>query len=348
MTQNPLLALIQDSKVIICVGSGGVGKTTTASALGFLAAELGKKVLVLTIDPSKRLKSTLGIADDLDIAEIKDSRFKGSLSAAVVDNKKTFDDFVRRAAKYAPGAENILKNKLYIQMSTTLSGSQEFTALEKLHSAVESQLYDLVILDTPPAKHAMDFLEAPQKLAILFQESIVKWFRDPTGKGKNILARLLQTGTQQVLKALEFLTGSDFMRELADFFKNINLWQARLENRVLEVQRLLVDSKTKFVLVTALDEARLLEARQFARDIEKSGCRLEGIIVNRAEPSWWASALGETDLENNARKYFAQRLELLAKVETWGPWIVKIPELRDNISDLETVSALARLLGESK
>src|SRR5690606_22886227 len=128
---------------------------------------------------------------------------------------------VLRASAKEERAKRILNNKLYIQLSTTLSGSQEFTALEKLYSSVESGRFDLVVLDTPPTKHAIDFLDAPQKLSSLFSEKIAKWFREPIRTQKSFFRTLLQTGTKQVLRALEMLTGKEFMQELGDFFKSI-------------------------------------------------------------------------------------------------------------------------------
>lgn len=343
--------ILKTAKVIVCVGSGGVGKTTTASAISFLAASRGKKVLVLTIDPSKRLKSTMGLSGSEDLVKIDRPEITGELWASVIDNKKTFDEFVLRASKYSESAKKILSNKLYLQLSTTLSGSQEFTALEKLYSAVESKKYDLVVLDTPPTKHAIDFLEAPQKLAALFQDSVAKWFRESDGKPQNIFTRVMATGTQQVLKALEMLTGSEFMKELAEFFTSIQQWQGRLESRVADVQRLLVSPETQFILVSSLDPAKMKEAQYFEREIEKGGFRLAGIVVNRAFPFWMnAPMTGHSELEKKMREYYKERSEFASVVDLstrkQGGFIVKIPELRENISDLETVSQMAKILAE--
>ncbi|MGZ3826805.1 MAG: ArsA family ATPase, partial [Bdellovibrio sp.] len=227
--------IFKEARILVCVGSGGVGKTTVAAALGVLAAKEGKKVLVLTIDPAKRLAQTLGIEGSADITKVPGQNFKGELYASVIDHKKTFDDFVARVAKKSESVEKILKNKLYQQLSTNLSGSQEFTSMEKLYSCYASGEFDLIILDTPPTKHAIDFLHAPQKLSALFSEGVAKWFRDPEGKKAGLFGHLLQTGTRQVLKILETLTGSSFIRELSDFFINIEQWQEQLLNRTVDV-----------------------------------------------------------------------------------------------------------------
>lgn len=350
--------LIKNSKVIICVGSGGVGKTTLAAALGFFAATKGKRVLVLTIDPSQRLKTTLGLDELGQITKIPHQKIDaqgGSFCASVIDAKKTFDDFVKRAAIQPELAEKILNNKLYIQLSTTLSGSQEFTALEKLYSSCESGDYDLVILDTPPTKHAIDFLLAPQKLSSLFNEGVASWFRDPEGKEKSFFKGLLQTGTKQVLKVLETLTGSEFMHELSDFFQNIQAWQSKLESRVHTVHQLLVNPATQFFLVTSFDEAKLKEAEYFSREIRKGGYHLQTIIINRAFPSWFHRQSDDAIfLENNRRplvelylsmkKYFQERNQKylgFANRMKKDCDVYQIPELENDISDIRGVELIS-------
>lgn len=358
-----MIKSLAQAKVVICVGSGGVGKTTVASALAFEAATEGKKVLVLTVDPAKRLKTTMGLSESEDLVQVKHPDLKGELWAAVIDNKKTFDDFVRRAASVAGSGsvERILKNKLYIQLSTTLSGSQEFTAIEKLYSVYESQKFDLIVLDTPPSQHAMDFLLAPQKLAALFSDHIAKWFRDPQTKGLSLLTKLVQTGTKQVMKALETLTGSEFIGELGDFFSDIEKWQSRLEERTSAVHRLLVGEQTCFVLVTSFDEAKLNEAEQFSKEIRKGGYRLSALIINRAYPSGVGTGLdlkfsvkGGTDLERayiETQNYYRERDRIFEKfIARMGKdvgqngQILRLPEMESDVSDLNGVAQMAREL----
>lgn len=361
-----MMKALASAKVIICVGSGGVGKTTVAAALAFQAATEGKKVLVLTVDPARRLKTTMGLSESEDLVQVRHAQIAasstGELWAAVIDNKKTFDEFVRRAASVAGGSvERILKNKLYIQLSTTLSGSQEFTAIEKLYSVYESQQFDLIVLDTPPAQHAMDFLLAPQKLSALFSDHIAKWFRDPQTKGLGLFTKIVQTGTKQVMKALETLTGSEFIGELADFFSDIEKWQARLEERTSAVHRLLVGEQTRFVLITSFDKAKLAEAEQFSKEIRKGGYRLSAVIINRAYPSGIGTGLdlkfsvkGGTDLERayiQAQDYYRERdlifdqfIALMGKDVSQNGQIVRLPEMESDISNLDGVAEMAQEL----
>lgn len=347
--------LFEGKKVVVCIGSGGVGKTTVAAALGVLAAQQGLRVLVLTIDPSKRLASTLGIADNGDVSRVPGSEKFGALSASVVNHRQTFDDFVRRAAEHAPRAEKILNNRLYQQLTTSLSGSQDFTALEKLLTCSSSGDFDLVILDTPPAQHAIEFLNAPEKIARLFNEGIAKWFRDPEGRNAGLWESVVKIGTRQVFKVLETLTGSEFLKELSEFFKHLEGWQDRLEKRTAEVQRLLASPSTAFVLVTGFDQAKLLEAEDIAREIRQSGYHLDHVVLNRAFPEWLDPSKDAAGLDprlqslysaflryyEDRRKSFDQfRHHLQDEAK-----ILQLPEMGEPISDLEGLETIARRIG---
>ncbi len=354
------MSLFKDTKVLVCVGSGGVGKTTIAASLAVLAAKEGKRVLVLTIDPAKRLAQTLGIEGTKDITKVPGQNFKGELYASVIDHKKTFDDFVARAAKKTESAQKIFNNSLYKQLSTNLSGSQEFTALEKLYSCYESGQFDLIVLDTPPTKHAIDFLNAPQKLSALFNEGVAKWFRDPEGKKGGFFGHLLQTGTRQVLKILESLTGSNFIRELGDFFVNIEQWQGKLQARTIDVHRMLVSPTTQFCLVTAFDQAKLKEAEYFSREIKKGGYHLGTVVLNRVFPYWLdlrsAQDLGKghedlVKLYSQMRSYYNQRDQLYQQFESGmksQARVFRIHDLVKDISDLGGLEELSALIVEGE
>lgn len=282
-----------ETKTLICIGTGGVGKTTLAASFGVGLALEGKKILVLTIDPSMRLAQALGLKPDGDLHQVDLSAFsgekktKGQLWSCVINHQKSFERFIRQASKNVASSEDIerlLKNKLYLQLSGRLSGSQEFTSLVTLYQHVQSSEYDLVILDTPPAQHTWNFLKAPEKIANLFHEGIANWFRAGNESG-SIFKKLINLGTTQVLKALEVLTGSEFIKELSAFFKAIQNWQQPLEAYVMNCHRLLISSQTEFVLVTGLDPSRLKEADKLAREIRTQGYKLTSIVINRV-PGW--------------------------------------------------------------
>lgn len=348
-------------KILVCVGNGGVGKTTLAAALGVQAAQRGLKVLVLTIDPAKRLATTLGIEGQKDIVRVPNQNFKGELFASVVDHKKTFDDFVLRAAAKSETAKKLFENKLYQQLSTSLSGSQDFTALEKLYSSYESGEFDLIILDTPPAKHAIDFLNAPQKLAVLFNDKVARWFRESNNKSVGgVFLNILNAGTKQVLNILESVTGSDLLRELSDFFLNIEQWQSRLESRITNVHRMMVSPETQFCLITSFDEAKLLEAEYFLREIRKGGYHLRALVLNRSFPEWFRPEVTELkpkitgaetlySLYQQEKRFYQQRDQehgaFARKLEKEVP-VLRIPEVAEPISDLQGLIRMAEILKE--
>lgn len=351
--------MIEKTEILVCVGSGGVGKTTVAAALGVLAAQEGQRVLVLTIDPAKRLAQTLGIEGTKDITKVPNQNFKGELYASVIDHKKVFDDFVARAAKKSEAVKKIYNNKLYQQLSTNLSGSQEFTALEKLYSVYESKQFDLIILDTPPTKHALDFLQAPQRLSALFTEGVAKWFRDPAGNKSGFLGKVLQTGTRQVLKVLETLTGSNFIHELGDFFINIEQWQEQLLKRTVDVHRMMTSADTKFTLVTSFDQAKLKEAEFFSKEIRKGGYHLSTVVLNRVFPYWLnlESSQGESSHQGIKKIYEEMRSYYLRKDLLYKNFeatigkdvrVFRIPDLPHDISDIEGLKEIGKLLVEGE
>lgn len=282
---NQLDLLIKNHKILICAGSGGVGKTTMSAAIAARGAELGLKVLVLTIDPAKRLATALGL-EGLPSTEVRvpNQSFKGELWAAVVDSKKIFDDFVVSHISDLAERESVLKNRLYHQLSTTLSGSQEYTALEKLYQTSKNGNYDLIVLDTPPSQHAVDFLRAPQKMYSLFQNAVVKWFL-PKSESKGFRG-LFDRSTKMVFGTLETLTGSVFLEELREFFFVIKSLQETIQAHSAEIHRVLTGSTTTFIAVTSFDEVKIAEAKIFQKMLMSSGYSLSMVVINRSFPEW--------------------------------------------------------------
>ncbi len=333
-----------------------------SAAIGVRAAELGRRVLVLTVDPAKRLATALGLelSDDAD-REVPLVGVTGSLSAAVVDSKKVFDKFIRAHASGSDVIERIMKNRLYQQMSTTLAGSQEFTALERLLQATESDQYDLVILDTPPTKHAMDFLTAPQRLSSLFSESITRWFSSSDDKPKGLIAAIVGKGTRTVLKSLEILTGGQFIEELIDFFGAVRSIQKVLRERSLSAEALLTHTTTRFFVVTSFDAAKLVEAGYLQGQLKKMGYRLQAVIINRAFPLWLpddeiasqAPTAAEREVQSffdQFRTYYRSRYVLyeeFAKGLDKSILVARIPEYRQDVHGLDDLKSLAETLSQA-
>ena len=349
-----------NNKVIVCAGSGGVGKTTIAAAMAVRASLLGKRVLVLTVDPAKRLATALG----LDLQDHHDKKVpleKGELSAAVIDSKKIFDEFIATHAQGAEIVAKIMKNRLYQQLSTTLAGSQEFTSLERLLQATESGKYDLVVLDTPPTKHAVDFLTAPQRINSLFQEGVTKWFMGPGDKPSGLFARVINKGTRTVLKSLETLTGGQFIEELVDFFSAVRSIQSVLRTRSEDAHKVLLGEKTKFVVVTSFDAAKLMEAKYLQGELARLDYRLAGVVINRAFPVGLPEGLspdpGSEDHEaqeklisffGRFKEYYGNRYRMydeFARGLDKKVAVVRVPEYQRDVLGLADLEKLAEVIG---
>ena len=340
-----------------------MGKTTLSAAIGVRAAQLGRRVLVLTVDPAKRLATALEL--DLNQAEERTvplASARGSLAAAVIDTKRVFDAFVLRHANQAEIVQRILNNRLYQQLSTTLSGSQEFTALERLLQAVESEKYDLVILDTPPTKHAMDFLTAPQRISSLFQDAVTKWFMVPGERASGLFASLISRGTRMALKSLEVLTGAAFIEELLDFFAAVKSIQKVLRERSEAVHRLLMSSRTSFVVVTSFDAAKLQEGRYLQGELTRLGYHFRAVIINRAfplgVPENVASRANGPDavvyekvlnFHRRFRDFHAFRYNLyetFCRELSASVAVVRVPEYQRDVHGLSDLESLASVIGD--
>lgn len=353
-----MVSFLDQYKVLVCAGTGGVGKTTLSASLGLLAARQGIKTLVLTIDPARRLISALGLESGEDFVKVPVPAGYGELWAAMIHPEKIFEDFVRSTAPDSAAAERLLKNPLYQQLATTLSGSQEFTSLEKVLSALEEGSFDLIILDTPPSQHAMDFLRAPQKIFNLFQDSVTKWFvrSDPS---QSLWGKLFNQGTRTALMALQKVTGAKFISELSDFFESISALQVKVRERSIRLHRMLASPQTGFFLITGSDEAKLKEAREFQKVLESEGHHFSGVIVNRSFPEWKLhrpASLSSEERWNDIQAFFDKMKAFQSSREKaydnlkrdMGSNLVllKVPEMKGQQTGLQALLEISKAIEE--
>ncbi|MDB4988310.1 MAG: Arsenical pump-driving ATPase [Myxococcaceae bacterium] len=287
-----LSEVLAQHRVVVCVGSGGVGKTTTSAALAMHAAIGGRRVLCLTIDPAKRLANSLGLtAMTTEEQPVSPELFaaaglvpKGTLSAMMLDTKRTFDELVEKYASSPDRAKRIFDNKLYQYISTSLAGTQEYMAMEKLYSVRQSGKYDLIVLDTPPTTNALDFLDAPEKLVDAIDSPAMRWFAQAfSGVGK-LGFGLFGRGAQLVLKGLAKFTGGEFLKAVADFIGDINDLFGGFTERAKQVSSALRSPEVAFVLVTSPDPLAVQEAIFFAEKLKESGLSQQGTVINRVTP----------------------------------------------------------------
>jgi anion-transporting ArsA/GET3 family ATPase len=272
--------LIRSRKVIVCVGSGGVGKTTMAAAIALQAATAGKRVCVLTIDPARRLANALGLTE-LGNSESRVVTERGELWAMMLDAKRAWDDLVIRLAPTAEQAARIFANHYYQQVSTALAGSQEFMAMEKLYELHESRKYDVLVLDTPPTRHALDFLDAPKKMMGFMDEGVLKLFMAPSRVAGRFGIGVLKSSSALMFKVLERVTGFEVMRDISGFINSFSGLHAGFSDRAAKVDQLLKAGDCSFVLVTSPNPSTVDEAQFFFRKLGEHRMPFGGFIVNR-------------------------------------------------------------------
>jgi len=284
---------VERRRVIVCVGSGGVGKTTTSAVIALHGAIMGRKVLALTIDPAKRLANSLGVdALDDEAREIPLSRFeeigikpKGQLFAMMLDMKSAFDRLVERYAPDDYTRRQILDNRFYSYFSTSLAGTQEYSAMERLHELYLEGDYDLIVLDTPPTTHALDFLDAPSRLFDALDSSALQWISKPSGVGRWGL-NLMSLGTGYVLRVLSKFTGGTFLRELGEFVAHFGTMWEGFKDRAARTKEILSGPDVAFYVVTVPDRLTLEEAMYFFGRLEDEQVSVGGMIVNRVHQAF--------------------------------------------------------------
>jgi anion-transporting ArsA/GET3 family ATPase len=375
--------ILAQKQILVCAGSGGVGKTSTAAALAVAAARAGKKTLVLTIDPAKRLASSLGLPQldheerrvpDEILAKTGPVAAGGALYAMMLDQKRAFDEVVERYAKDPAARQRIFGNRIYKQIAASLSGSHEYAAMAKLHQIDRERDYQMVIVDTPPTAHALDFLDAPEKVSSAIESPAVEWFVKPLQSSGRFSLKLIGRSGSFVLKRIARFVGSDFLEDMARFFVEFNDVLGGFRARAREVFALLHGQKVGFVLVAAPDPEAVDEALLFHKRLMTSQMPFAGFVVNRvlhagptppsrqaladklaARPelhghapydlSRAAEAMLETDTEwRLLAGVDAREVARLREVLRPGQPLVQVPRLDTDVHDVAGLAELGRYL----
>ena len=357
--------VLDGAEVIVCCGSGGVGKTTTAAVIGLEAARRGRRCVVVTIDPARRLADALGLPDGLaaDPQEIvltgRRRGSRGELWAMMLDTAAAFDGVVRRNAADDEQAQRILDNAFYRNISGALSGTQEYMAAETLHLLHDDERFDLVVVDTPPSRNALDFLEAPGVLARFLDHRLFRLLMLPARRGM----RVVSAATQPLLRAIGKVVGSDVLADAVAFFQAFAGMETGFRDRADAVIGLLRSDVTRYVIVASPHRDTVTEAVWFAGKLAEQGIDQVAGVANRVHPSFGpgsaeaasaaadaAAAEGRAELAALWRNLAELRTlagaaaaELAPLTELLGP-LADVPLLPGDVHDLEGLGEIRRHL----
>ena len=332
-------------EVCICAGSGGVGKTTASAAIALGMAARGKKVAVLTIDPARRLANALGLEELGNEERRVDVDVEGELWAMMLDAKRTFDDLIEWHAPDERTRDAVLSNRIYQELSGAVAGSQEYMAMEKLYELHQEGRYDLLVLDTPPTRNALDFLDAPKRLTDFIDSRSLQLLTAPGRLGLKVLGR----GTSVAFSVMKRATGIDLLQDLAEFFRSFGDMTEGFRQRAARVNELLGHRGTAFVLVTSPRIDAVEEGIYFHRRLKDSGLPFAGVIANRVQVAGDPVDRGELDRllggELAAKVYdsyegarrLAERdranLDMLRRRLRRTP-MIEVPRLPDDVHDV--------------
>jgi anion-transporting ArsA/GET3 family ATPase len=377
-----LVGRLEDVEVIICCGSGGVGKTTISAALGLaIAQRKDRRVLVLTVDPARRLATALGLSE-IGTEPVKVSRARlrragieveGELVAAMLDMKSTFDRMVMRLAPTRRDAQRILNNRFYQGISDSFIGSHEYMAMEALYELHQAGEYDTLVIDTPPSRNALDFLEAPTRLSDFVGAKMLSWLAGPSFFGM----RAANLAAAPFLRMADRLLGGDVLSEVAEFVGDLQKIYGGVQRRARDVYTLLRSSKVGFVVVTTLEPSPFGEAEYFTSRLREYRMPLRGVVVNRTLPdslrdraalataktlvederlsAWLSQRIGHRVPRETVTSIGARWLQFHAIAERdarqlsrlerlGGADAVRIPLFTEEVSELQGLARIAALL----
>lgn len=362
-TLGPALKLVTEKKVLVTLGSGGVGKTTTAVALAVLGSLQGKRVGLLSIDPAKRLADAMGIQLGGQLTKVpfaSDSGVGGSIHAAMLDQKSVFDEMVDHWAPNEGVKEKIFQNRIYKEVSENLGGPLEYMALAKLEAMVESGDFDLIVLDTPPDTHAIDFLNRPNALSGFTEGGVMKWMIKPFHLAQKMGAGKLVEVGGRLMSGISAITGVSMLRMLAEFLVLMEDVIKGFSVAGKKVSQVLRDNSTSFVLVAAPSYASVRAAETLAEELQKGHYPLDGLFLNRCMSDELEESLKRFEAAGIDKSLPGSHLlfkkrdqghELQRKLQTYiaakyGTTvpIVKIEEQRNFVHSLDAILGFAKNL----
>jgi anion-transporting ArsA/GET3 family ATPase len=322
---SSLEQLLAAKEIVIHCGSGGVGKTTTAAAAAAMAAaHLGGKVLVLTVDPARRLANALGLEEFGNVEkQVSPKAFAaagveplGELWAAMLDTKQSWDDLVRQHAPDDATRDAILANPLYHNVTSRFIQSHDYIAMERLYEIHASGRYDLIIVDTPPTRNAIDFLEAPERMADFFSSRLLRWLTAPAR------SRVVSMASKPFYTVADRILGSKFLEDIAEFFLLFQTMYGGFVERSRAVTRTLADRRTSFVVVTTLESAPVREAEFFMEALGQRDLHLGAVVLNKVLPDFFLDREANVVAERLCRDPGALGAALAGELEETGgePW----------------------------
>jgi len=289
---SALTSLVTERSVIVCCGPGGVGKTTVSATFALAAARAGRRACVVTVDPARRLADSLGVQSLANTPTEVAGDWPGHLHALMLDTKGTFDDLIHAYAPTPDQAEGILSNRLYQNLTGALSGTQEYMAMEKLHELVESGEFDVVVVDTPPTRNALDLLDAPRRLTRFLENRLFRALLLPT----RMSLRAVGLATQALLRTLSKVAGAEIVQDAVAFFQAFDGMEEGFRTRAGAVRALLADPATAYVLVTSARPDAVAEASFFAEKLTERHIATAALVVNRIHPHFGGTAGPPPDL----------------------------------------------------
>lgn len=351
---SSLIELLEQRSVIVCVGAGGVGKTTSAAALALEAARRGRRACVVTIDPARRLSDAMGFGTERTLGN-DPQRIEidamGELWAVMLDTSTTFDALIQTYALNEEQARTILDNDFYKNIAHSMSGSHEYMAMEKLYELHNDERFDLVIVDTPPSSNAIDFLEAPDRITTFLDHRLYKVLVTPSGS----LARVVNFAAQGFLRTVARIVSASVVDDAISFFAAFDGMEEGFRGRAEAVHDLLIADDTAFVLVAVPRNDTISDAAEFVEKLAEADIAVDAVIVNRVHPSFRAMSLRKrasdaldpflTVLEQS-QTVASEQDTVLASLTDRLPQgsVVKIPFLDTDVHDLDGLSALAQWL----